>query len=115
MRARVFGLLALAVVLTCCSAYQRDRALRATLSAVNTTRDAFVTWDAKRQSEIVAAATSLESGRADLATYRARRVRVVEAFADAYRVLAIAVDLKDDRGVAVAVQALRRALEELQR
>ncbi len=60
------------------------------MTAVNTARAAFVTWDDNAQTTIVAEAPDKAQGQAALATHRDQRDRVLIAFEAAYRTLALA-------------------------
>lgn len=83
------------ILLAACASRQKtiesaERGLGAALGAVNATREVFVAWDAARQEEIVAAATSLDAGKVALAKHRALRGRLAEAFVLAYSSIALA-------------------------
>lgn len=107
---KVVAVAAFLVILTLaamsCGPSARQRAVRGTLTAVNTARDAFTAWDAKAQHDIVEQSTSLEEGQAKLAVHRAARDRLVAAFEAAYRSLAIAAaDPTDDRVILATAAA----------
>lgn len=52
--------------------------------ALNSLQGVFVEWDRQHQLDLVAAATTHESGEAALAAYRARRQKLYKLFAVAY-------------------------------
>lgn len=117
---RVPVLLVLVVALAACGASARDKALRTSLVTVNTTRDAFVAYDAERQMAIAndPAVTSYEDGIAKLEAYRKRRQVLVSRIEAAYRVIAAAAVLSDDvsiatiTGAALLVEQTWRELRE---
>lgn len=83
--------LALVVALcagTACANHQTE--LRATLTTLNAARDGFAAWDDQHQGLIVTQATTLEDGKAALASYRSKREPVIAAFDLAYKTLATA-------------------------
>jgi hypothetical protein len=95
----LFRLLVILLLLVACGSTQRERTIKATLTAVNETRDAFVTFDQVTQSAIVDMAPTFERGSAMLAIYRKKREPVVEAFAVVYRAIAIAATANSDASV----------------
>ncbi len=110
-------LLLVCIVLCSCGASVRGKAIDGGLLALNTARETFTTFDALHQQSIVDKATSLEDGKAQLASYRAQRVAVVEAFEVAYRALAVAALLNDDHSIAdfeKAAKLVTEAINKLQ-
>ena len=99
-----------AVALPACGASQRETTIKTALVTVDTARDSFVAFDASEQSMIVNKATSLDDGKAQLATYRDRRVKIVEAFTVAYRAIAAAATINDDPSIAGLSAALAQLL-----
>jgi len=102
------------VALAClsgCGASQRDRTIHATYTAVSAARDGFVAYDRIEQASIVTKATSEESGKAQLAAYRASRAKVVEAFEGAFHALAAAALLNDDQSVSAMLLAAAQLAE----
>lgn len=95
------------LALAACGASQRERTVKATLAAVNETRDAFIVFDRTVQQTIVDTAPTYERGDAALLRYRVKRVRVVDAFALAYRAISIAATVNDDPSVATMAAAAR--------
>lgn len=90
-----------------CSASQRERTIKATLVAVNESRDAFVLFDRTTQAAIVATAPTYERGAAALVAYRQKREPVVDGFAVVYRAIAIAATVNDDPSVATMIAAAK--------
>lgn len=88
-----------------CGASARERTIKTTLAAVNETRVAFVVFDRGAQSAIVATAQSFEQGAAALQAYRAKRELVVDAFSFAYRAIATAATLNDERSLTEMISA----------
>lgn len=77
----------------------RQRALSATLVAVDTARIGFVTWDDSHQQEIVEKAADSDEAAAALEDYRQRRTSVLLGFELAYQAIARAA-LDDDVSLA---------------
>ena len=68
----------------------KQKALQVSLTALNTARDGFTTWDEHHQKQIVAKAGTYEVGKKALVDYRNRRHKVVQSFVVAYSALAAA-------------------------
>lgn len=100
-------LILIALALLACGASTREKALRGSFATLNAARDGFAKWDDQKQARIVNDATSLEQGKATLAEHRAERDKVIEGFELAYRTLASALLLEDDRSLATALEAAR--------
>ena len=100
-------LLVLVMLALGCSASHRERTIKATLAAVNEARDSFVTLDNSAQQTIVAIAPSYERGLAALLVYRKRREVVVDAFAAAYRAIALAATVDDASAIPTMLAAAR--------
>lgn len=98
-----------------CGASQRTNAIHASVIAVDAARDGFVAYDAAHQHQIVDQATSLETGRADLAAYRAKRDPVVNAFIIAYRALALAATQTDDPSLTAALAKAAELLQSIEK
>lgn len=98
-------------VVAACGASQREKAVRASVVAVNAARDGFEAWDAAHQKAIVDKATSREDGEAKLAAYRASRDPIVHGFEIAYRLLAVAATQTDDPSLRAALAAAASAVE----
>lgn len=88
-----------ALALLACGASQRQDTIKAALVTTDASQAAYLAYDANRQAEIVAAATSLEQGRAALSKYRGDRSKVDAAFTVAYRAIAMAAMLSDDQSL----------------
>lgn len=95
------------VAATACSASQRERTIKATLAAVNESRDAFIVFDRTVQQTIVATAPTYERGVDALAKYRTKREVVVDGFTVVYRAIAIAATVNDDPSVATMIAAAK--------
>ena len=104
---RPLQLLVILLVAVGCGASQREHTIKTTLAAVNEARDTFVTLDNRAQQTIIAVAPNYERGLAALLVYRKRRDTVVEAFAAAYRALAIAATANDSTSIPTMVTAAR--------
>ena len=94
-----------------CSASQRETTIKATLAAVNESRDAFVVFDRATQAAIVETARTYERGVEALAHYREKREPVVLGFTVAYRAIAIAATVNDDPSVASMVDAAKQVAD----
>lgn len=81
-------LLLLLAALSACGGH--DKALRVALTSLNTARDGFVAYDARRQQDIVQEAPSYEEGVSALKKYRTAREPVLHSFQAAYAALALA-------------------------
>ena len=89
-----------------CGPSAGEKAVQTGLAALNAARDEFVKVDKDQQEKIVAAATSLEDGRARLAAYREQRAVVLMFFVTAYNALAEAATDPSQTKLATASQAL---------
>lgn len=89
-----------------CAAQTRESTIKAALVTVDASKEAYVTYDAHAQDQIVARATSLDDGKAKLAEYRAKRERVVKALTVAYQAIATAAQLNDDHSLAAVAAAI---------
>lgn len=105
MRPLKLVLLVALVLAAACGASQRERTIKTTLAAVNEARTAFVVFDRAAQSAIVATAKTYDGGVEDLRAYRAKREIVVDAFAFAYRAIATAATLNDERSLTDMITA----------
>lgn len=105
---------ALALVASACGASQREKTLKTSLVAVNATRDTWLAYDDVRQDQIIAKATSFESGKAELGEYRETQAKIVGLFVSAYRAIGVAAVLADDdaslQSAITAVGELTRAV-----
>ncbi len=104
---RPLRLILLVSLLVACGATQREQTIKATLATVNEARDAFVVLDNSAQQAIIAIAPSYERGLAALLAYRKRREVVVDAFAAAYRAIAMAAAADDSTSVPDMLTAAR--------
>lgn len=87
--------------------------LATALAATNAARETFGGWDEQHQVALAYRGKTREETEAMLADYRARRADVVAAFALAYTSIAaaeVALELKDQRSVALAREALAAAI-----
>jgi hypothetical protein len=101
-------------LLTSCAGNSRQQALTTALTTLNAMRDALVAFDEPHQAQIVAAAKSLEDGKAKLAAYRANRDHVAAALLTAYSALALAAaDSSGDR-LKLAFEALLQVQQMVQ-
>ncbi len=101
--------LLLLVFLFACGASARTKSLQSTLVAVNVVRDTFLAVSAKREDQIVEAATSKEEGRAKLDAFRQATIPIVSAIGNAYRAIAAASLLSDSASVGEAAGAAAKA------
>lgn len=109
----VLGIVASVAAWTGCSGSTRQKTLHATLIAVDSARDGFVAYDRARQERIVDTAESQQAALDRLAAYRRDRESIVEAFAQAYKLLATAALLEQDKSLAAALTAARQLAELL--
>lgn len=100
---RISVLIVLAAALSACGANARQKALRTSLTALNTARDGFSQWDDQHQIGIVKKATSKDEGKAALAAYRTKRQPVIVGFMVAYSAFAAAA--LDDNTARIAEAA----------
>lgn len=107
MPVRTVKLLLLVCLALGCSAAQREKTIKATLVAVNEARDQFVAIDKAAQQTIVVLAPSYERGYAALLVYRKKREVVVEAFAVAYRAIAMAATTDEYTAIPNMIAAAR--------
>lgn len=91
----IAGILGLGVATGGCSATTRQDTIKAALITTDAARDGLLAYDVAHQHEIVSAATSLEDGKAKLASYRATRDRLVAGMDAAYRALVVAALAND--------------------
>lgn len=96
-----------------CASSTRESTIKAALVAVDASKEAYVAYDAHEQGEIVAAATSLEDGKAKLAAYRGKRAGVVKALTVAYQAIATAAQLNDDPSLAALGAAVNEVIATL--
>ena len=99
-----------AMLASCGGPALRQKAIDTGFTGLNALRDGFVTWDKEHQEQIVDKATSLDDGKAKLASYRVARAKVSEAFMTAYAALNLAaINPNDDN----FYEAARRAIKDL--
>jgi hypothetical protein len=85
------ALIFVALLLTGCpSPDAKQKALQASMSALNTARDTFVAWDEHHQHSLVAKAKTFDEGKQSLESYRDQRSKVVQGFVVAYSAIAAA-------------------------
>lgn len=107
---KISALVAIIIALTSCAASQRESTIKAALITVDAARDGFIAYDSSRQAAIVAAATSLEQGKAALVAYRADRAKFETAFSVAYRAIGVAATLNDEQSLASMQTAITQVL-----
>ncbi len=69
------------------------KTLATSMAATNAARDQFLSWDKAHQLEIVDGADTKEEAQGALASYRAKRLKVIRAFTIAYTSIGAAVAL----------------------
>lgn len=114
----LINLVILSLFLGACGPTTRERTLHTTLVAVDAAAAGFVNYDLVQQHAIVQIAMSYDDGRTKLAAYRDRREIVMKAFEAAYRALAAAVIINEERDLQSAVTAamqLKLALEQFRK
>ena len=114
MRAPATALWLVLGVLTACGASARDKALHATYASLAAGADGFVAFDPEAQKVIVSTAASEADGIAKLASYRAKRAHVVEAFGAAFHALAGAALLEQKGDLSHVLEAAQQAIEAWQ-
>jgi hypothetical protein len=88
------AVLVLLVLTSCATDSKRiQSALRSAITATDAAQVAFVTFDERRQAEIVSVAVTKEEAEVKIAAYRGRRQPVLLAFTSAYSALAAAAAL----------------------
>lgn len=100
---------AVALLLSCtlaCSASSRSSALTTAFITATASEHAFVAYDSTRQADIVAKATSLDDGKAQLVVYRVKQAKVVKAFVAVFTAIAVAGHVNDDPSMATVQRAL---------
>lgn len=98
-----------ALLLSCtlaCSASSRSNALTTAYITAVSNEHAFVAYDSTKQADIVAKATSLDDGKAQLAAYRVKQAKVVKAFVAVFTAIAVAGHVNDDPNMATVQHAL---------
>lgn len=93
-----------------CAASTRESTIRAALVTVDASKEAYATYDAHAQDEIVAKATSLDDGKAKLTEYRTKRGKAIKAFVVAYQAIATAAQLNDDHSLASVAAAISEVI-----
>lgn len=101
--ATVCALFACALFASCSQATRRDT-IRDTFVALNSTRDAFVAWDAGHQKVLVDEATSREQADSLLEQYRNTQTKIAEAFTIAYQALTLAATQSDQPSLDTAIK-----------
>lgn len=109
-----WALLLIATLAFACGPSSRQTAINTTLSTLNAANNTFVQFDKVHQKAIVDAAPSKAAGEQKLADYRATQLKIVEAFATAYRAVAVAQQLNDDQSIQSMAQAALIVAQELQ-
>lgn len=108
----------LCALVACGGKDKRATTIKATLAAVNQARDAYIVFDGKAQNLIADTAQTRAEAVERLATYRAKRELIVEAFTVAYQAIATAAAINDDPSIKTmltAVEALGKRWLELQK
>lgn len=90
MRRSLAPLALLLALLVACGPGAKQRALDTTLSTLNLARDTFQAFDTARQNAIVERAETKAEAEANIAAWREKRDKVVQAFVIAYSALALA-------------------------
>ena len=91
---------------------QRDKAIRASLTAVTALRDGFVTWDLDHQKALVASSQTREEARAKITAYReGPQHDAYLAFVGAFGALAIAATADDDPSLRAALDAAQKLVK----
>lgn len=109
-------LLSILVLFAACGPTARETALRTTLVTVDAARDGFEAWDQEHQGKLIATAQTGDEARASVASYREKRLVVINGFDLAYKAIAHAAVLLDDASIANALAAaadLKTAIEAL--
>lgn len=109
-------LLSLVMLFVACGPTARETTLRTTLITVDTARDTFGVWDQQHQGTLIATAQTADEARASIASYREKRLAVINGFDLAYKAIAHAAILLDDVSIANALAAaadLKSAIEAL--
>ena len=104
-------LLLAALSATACGGH--DKALRVALTSLDTARDGFVAYDARRQQSIVQEASSYEAGVSALKKYRTDREPVLHSFQIAYATLALAALEPKAENLQVAADAVKKLYEQI--
>ncbi len=99
--------------LPACGQSTRDKTIHATYVAVEAARVGFSAFDESHQHELVQAATSLESGKAALEDWKAKRAHITDVFGVTYRALATAAIVSDDQSLSALVSAAAILSQEL--
>lgn len=103
-------------LLAACGASAREKTIRATLTATDSARAAFIAYDSAQQDAIVAKAPDEATGKAQLAAYRAKRQELEHLFAATYQAIATAAVVNDDHSLSGLIQAallLSQALKDV--
>ena len=103
----------LAWLLAGCGASAREKTIHATLTATDAARTAFVGFDEQYQHVIVTEAKDLDSGKAALVAYRAKRAHTIDVFGATYRAIATAAILNDDKSFTGLLQAAALLSDDL--
>lgn len=103
----------LALALVACGASARQRTIATALATTNVAAATFEKFDGIHQGAIIAKATTLDEGKAALASYRLEQVKVETLLAGAYRAIATAATLEDDHSLAGIVSAAKLLQDEL--
>lgn len=90
----------LAWLIAGCAASTRAQTINATFAVLNTSAAALAAFDAKTQQDIVADAKDLESGKAALTAWRAKRDRIVQELIASYQAVGAAAAANDEPSVA---------------
>lgn len=96
-----------------CTKNERLTTVHASVVAVNTARDEFLSWDLEHQRQIVAASTSREDALAKIAAYEETRRKVEIGFELTYKALALAATQTDGPSLTAAVDAVKNLLDAI--
>lgn len=109
-------ILSILILVSCASstASSRGTTLSNLESLANASRQSLVAYDKARQDAIVAASTDLPSGKAALASFRAKVTPIETALAAAYDAIQVATSLNDDHSLQGAETAVNTAVADIQ-
>ena len=113
---RITALAAIGVILcwlASCAPSTRQTTISATLTALDTGRVAYVTYDGAHQKDLVDKASSREAAMQALVDYRQTQSKVEAAFAVGYRAVAVAQQLQDDQSFQSMLAAALIVADEL--
>ncbi len=107
---RIIALLLVGLMFSC-GASARDVQINAMVMGLNTTSDAFVSWDVAHQERLLDKATSIEEGTSAIAAYRVKQAQFLAVLRIAYNSLATAKILNDTHTLSTAIETFTLALK----